>query len=52
MAFINKLKAASASFVERCSRYDRSGSGLPVLDDIQRHWIDAWGASSMNSVRY
>ena len=51
MAFKNSLKQASASIVERCSRYDLSGSGLPRLDDIQRHWIDVWGAPSEKGIR-
>ena len=45
MTLKTKLKKASASIVARCSRYEQSGSGQPILDDVQRYWIEVWGAS-------
>ena len=44
MALRKRLKEVSTSVVDRCSRYERTESGQPKIDDIQRHWIDTWAA--------
>ena len=50
MALGKKLRKASAAFVDRCSRYEQSGSGQPRLDDVQRHWIEVWGVMGSKRV--
>ena len=51
MALGKKLKKASALLADRCCRYEQSGSGQPRLDDVQRHWIEVWGASQLKGIR-
>ena len=45
MSIAKSIKEASVSFINSCSRYERPGSGEPRLDDMQRRWIEVWGAS-------
>ena len=45
MLLAKKLKEMTAAFADRCCRYEELGSGQPRLDDVQRHWIEAWGVS-------
>ena len=44
MSFAKSFKKASVSFINSCSRYEKLGSGEPRLDDMQRRWIEVWGA--------
>ena len=45
MKFAAIIKEASSTLANRCCRYDRLGAGEPRLDDMQRRWVEVWGAS-------